>query len=341
VLDLAPPFTSARYLEAMEAAAADGYDVLVIDSLSHQWNGEGGILARKEELDRRPGANSYTNWARFTKEHTEFLSAILQLPVHVIVTLRAKQDYVVEQNDRGKSTPKKVGMAPVQREGLEYEFSTVFELQMDHKAAASKDRTSLFADHLVDLMNPRLGAMLRDWLASGAPLAPSTPRHTTAQAEGAIEAVPSTTSAATPNPAAASEESPPATEHQINTILELCDHTAIAEQLAEAIRMRLKKGVTTARADQILVGLETEIRKATPAPLPPKPEPSVAELNQAAEAASARVHAMTQRLNALLTSDRVVQDVQSIVRQRLAKSELTEDVLEQAIAELENVEIPF
>lgn len=139
--------------------------------------------------------------------------------------------------------------------------------------------------------------------------------------------------------AAAAEESPAATEYQINKILELCDHAAVQENLAEAIRRRLKLGVTTARADQILVGLETEIRKATPAPA--KAEPSVEDLNQEAEAASARVHAMTQRLNALLKSDRISPDIQNRVRERLAKSELTEDVLEQAIAELENVEVPF
>jgi len=182
VLNLAPPFTSARYLEAMEAAASAGYAVLVIDSLSHQWNGEGGILARKEELDKRPGSNSYTNWATFTKEHTAFVGRLVQLPVHVIGTLRSKQDYVLETNDKGKQQPKKVGMAPVQREGLEYEFSTVFDVQMDHRAAASKDRTGLFGDELVDLVKPEAGKRLLAWLASVAPIAATMPAPEDVQA---------------------------------------------------------------------------------------------------------------------------------------------------------------
>lgn len=176
VLDLAPPFTSARYLEAMNAAIDAGYDVLVIDSLSHQWQGEGGILARKEEADKRPGSNSYTNWATFTKEHTAFVSKMLQLPVHVIGTLRSKQDYVLETNEKGKQQPRKVGMAPVQREGLEYEFSTVFDVGMDHRATASKDRTGLFADDPVDLVKPATGNALLKWLSTAAPIVVSPPK---------------------------------------------------------------------------------------------------------------------------------------------------------------------
>jgi len=169
VLDLEPPYTSARYLEAMRAAIDAGYDVLIIDSLSHQWNGDGGILPRKEEMDKRPGSNSYTNWATFTKEHTSFVAAILHLPIHVIATLRAKQDYVLETNDKGKQQPKKVGLAPVQREGLEYEFTTVFDVQMDHRATVSKDRTGLFSDELVNLVDSRTGKRLVAWLATAKP----------------------------------------------------------------------------------------------------------------------------------------------------------------------------
>lgn len=169
VLDLTPPFTSARYVEAMQMAVDGGYTVLVIDSLSHQWSGEGGILARKEEMDKRPGSNSYTNWATFTKEHTAFISKIMHLPIHVIVTLRSKQDYILETNERGKQTPRKVGMAPVQREGLEYEFSVVFDVGMDHRAVASKDRTDLFGDEPVNLVKGDVGAQLVRWLESGRP----------------------------------------------------------------------------------------------------------------------------------------------------------------------------
>lgn len=166
VLDLAPPYTSVRYIEAIEAATEAGFAAIGVDSLSHQWIGEGGILSRKEALDARPGSNSYTNWATFTKEHEMFKARILNAPVHLIATMRAKQDYVLETNERGKQTPKKVGMAPVQREGVEYEFTTVFELQMDHRAIVSKDRTGLFggSSDPIDLLRPDTGKALLAWL---------------------------------------------------------------------------------------------------------------------------------------------------------------------------------
>ena len=96
-----------------------------------RWVEYGGILSRKEAVDAR-GGNSFTNWGPFTKEHEAFKAALLALPVHVIATLRTKQDYVMETDSRGKQMPKKVGLAAIQREGMEYELSIMFELQMDH-----------------------------------------------------------------------------------------------------------------------------------------------------------------------------------------------------------------
>jgi len=167
VIDLLPPYTSARYQEAIKAVSDAGYEALVIDSITHQWDGEGGILDRKAELDKRPGSNSYTNWQSFTPEHSRFLESILKAPLHVIVTMRSKSEYVLTTNERGKQQPKKVGMAPIQRDGVEFEFTTVFDVQLDHKAAAIKDRTSLFNDRIVDLLDPMVGAELLAWLNSG------------------------------------------------------------------------------------------------------------------------------------------------------------------------------
>lgn len=186
VLELTPPYTSKRYLDALAEAAEAGYEVVILDSISHQWAGEGGILDRKGVMDQRPGSNSYTNWAGFTKEHEEFKAKILNSPVHVIATLRAKQDYIVETNDRGKAQPKKVGLAPVQREGMEYEFSVVFELQMDHKASVSKDRTGLFQEDIVDLLDKGVPKRIRDWLASGKAATPRPAAHT-AVTRGSLE----------------------------------------------------------------------------------------------------------------------------------------------------------
>jgi hypothetical protein len=169
VLELEPPYTIDKYVRAIEAAQAEKYDVLIIDSISHAWAGEGGLLSKKEALDQR-GGNSYTNWAGITKEHEQFKARILNADIILIATMRSKQDYVLEVNEKGKSAPKKVGMAPVQRDGMEYEFTTVFDLAMDHNAAASKDRTAMF-DGLIFKPSKKTGEQIMAWLRGGKPIA--------------------------------------------------------------------------------------------------------------------------------------------------------------------------
>jgi hypothetical protein len=167
-IPLTPPFTSARYQQCIEMIVRDGYDVGIIDTITHQWDGEGGILRRKEQLDERPGANTWANWAKFTPEHQAFIESIKQAPIHIIATMRAKQDYVLEQSEKGKSKPVKVGMAPIVREGTDYEFSIVFDVQMDHKATVSKNRTALFEGEVLDLASTSLADRLKAWLETGA-----------------------------------------------------------------------------------------------------------------------------------------------------------------------------
>lgn len=170
-LSITPPYLSSKFEEAIKLAVEGEYDILVMDSISHQWMGEGGILSRKEALDKQ-GGNSFTNWATFTPEQEKFKSSIANAPIHIIATLRSKQEYVIEENARGKQAPKKMGMAPIQREGMEYEFSIVFELQMSHRATVSKDRTGLFAsDNAVyDLIDPAMGKTIINWLKTAKPL---------------------------------------------------------------------------------------------------------------------------------------------------------------------------
>lgn len=168
VLELEPPYTIDKYVRAIEAAQAEKYDVLVIDSISHAWAGEGGLLSKKEALDQR-GGNSYTNWAGITKEHEQFKARILNADIILICTMRSKQDYVLEVNEKGKSAPKKVGMAPIQRDGMEYEFTTVFDLAMDHNAVASKDRTSMF-DGQVFKPSKKTGEQILTWLTGAKPI---------------------------------------------------------------------------------------------------------------------------------------------------------------------------
>lgn len=160
-----PPFTIERYRDAVQAAIDEGYAGVVIDSISHAWAGEGGLLDQKSALDAR-GGNSFASWGKITPLHEKFKSMILQASVHVICTMRSKQDYVLEQNDKGKLAPRKVGLAPIQRDGMEYEFTTVFDIAMDHQAAVSKDRTELF-DEQIFKITVKTGEKLKKWLDSG------------------------------------------------------------------------------------------------------------------------------------------------------------------------------
>ncbi len=177
-----PPYTIQKYLTTMGAAYAGGYAVVVVDSLSHAWAGEGGLLQKKEAMDSR-GGNQYTNWAPITKEHEQLKAIILSNKIHLIAGMRSKQDYVVEENDKGKKAPRKVGMAPVQREGMEYEFTAVLDLGMDHSAHVSKDRTGLF-DGQIFKPTKETGIELLNWRMSGKPeeAQPPAPAPTTTAA---------------------------------------------------------------------------------------------------------------------------------------------------------------
>lgn len=169
VCELTPPFTPEKYIEAIKAAEQAGYDVIIIDSLSHAWAGTGGILDIHDAATAKE-KNSWAAWRYVTPRHNELVDAMLQSACHVIATMRAKQEYVpVEEG--GKTKIQKVGLAPVQRDGIEYEFTLVFDLDASHNAVASKDRTSLFDGQVVRL-SPATGMKLREWL-EGAVKAPA------------------------------------------------------------------------------------------------------------------------------------------------------------------------
>lgn len=167
VLDMHAPFTVQKFLAAMDDAIKAGYDCLIIDSISAEWQ---ELLAEKELLDGR-GGNSFTNWGSITKKHEDFKKAFVQAPIHIIACMRSKQEYVLQTNDKGKQAPVKVGMGAVQREGFEYECSVVFDIDMSHHAKTSKDRTSLFGDEIFQITE-ETGKALREWLSKGGAPAP-------------------------------------------------------------------------------------------------------------------------------------------------------------------------
>lgn len=165
VIGIEAPYTVTKYTQAIHAFEAAGYTTIIIDSLSHAWAGDGGLLDKQGKMADR-GTNSFAAWRTITPEHNALVDSMLQSSCHIIATMRAKQEYVLETNDKGKQQPKKVGMAPVQREGMEYEFTVMLDVDMHHIASASKDRTSLFDGQFFKIESST-GVKLLEWLETG------------------------------------------------------------------------------------------------------------------------------------------------------------------------------
>lgn len=165
IIGIEAPYSVSKYTQAIKAFEDAGYATIIIDSLSHAWSGDGGLLDKQGKLADR-GTNSFAAWRTITPEHNNLVDAMLRSPCHIIATMRAKQEYVLETNDKGKQQPKKVGMAPVQREGMEYEFTVMLDVDMNHIASASKDRTSLFDGRFFKI-SEETGKELLQWLETG------------------------------------------------------------------------------------------------------------------------------------------------------------------------------
>jgi KaiC/GvpD/RAD55 family RecA-like ATPase len=162
-------FAPAKYVEGIQAAGTAGYDVVVVDSLSHAWTGTDGALAMVDKISKRStSGSSFNAWRDVTPEHNKMVEAILRSPAHVIVTMRVKTEYVLERDDRtGKTVPKKVGLAPVQRDGLEYEFDVVGDINAGHGLTITKTRCPALADQYIELPGEQIANTLRAWLSDG------------------------------------------------------------------------------------------------------------------------------------------------------------------------------
>lgn len=168
VQDLFAPYAAEHFINAIKDAKRGGYEVLVIDSFSHAWE---AVLSYKEMLDRS-GGNSYTNWNQAGKLFVNVIDLVRSIDMHVIVCMRSKMEYVLETNDKGKQAPRKIGLAPVVREGTEYEFSTMFEIGMDNLARDSKGRLRHITGGDAILLDEKVGAALRDWVSEGEEVPP-------------------------------------------------------------------------------------------------------------------------------------------------------------------------
>jgi hypothetical protein len=155
VLQIEPPYTPEKYIQAIELCISNGFEVLILDSISKCWE---ELLQYHSTI---PG-NSFTSWGKVTPRQNAFVDAILQANAHVILTIRTKQDYVLNLKN-GVYVPQKVGYRPVQRQDIEYEPDLVFSLNPDHKAVVTKNRTGLFLNTPEFVITPAIGLQIREW----------------------------------------------------------------------------------------------------------------------------------------------------------------------------------
>ena len=168
ICSLTAPYDPRKYIQIIHEAEQARYNTIIIDSLSHAWSGQGGLLDLQGKLaEAKYRGNSYAAWREITPLHNAFVDTLLASPCHIIATMRSKTEYIQGENERGRTEIRKVGLAPVQREGMDYEFTTVFDLSQEHIAIASKDRTGLFGGTPFTV-DGHTGEILRDWLNAGA-----------------------------------------------------------------------------------------------------------------------------------------------------------------------------
>ncbi|MAB47220.1 MAG: AAA family ATPase [Flavobacteriaceae bacterium] len=163
VLNLNPPYSPERYIEAIETCEKSNMEVIIIDSITHEWNGKGGCLEIHEKL-----GGKFQNWAQVSPRHQAFIDKILQSKCHVITTTRRKVDYSMDTEMGGKTKVVKHGTKEITREGYEYELTVNFELiNENHLAKASKDRTGLFMNKPEFVINKSTGKKLMTWCNNG------------------------------------------------------------------------------------------------------------------------------------------------------------------------------
>lgn len=176
-------FHPQKFIDAIGAAEAAGYDVLIIDSLSHAWMGKEGALELVDKAAKRGGSgNSFGAWREITPLHNALVDSIVRSRCHVIVTIRAKTDYVQEKNERtGRSEVRKVGLAPVQRDGLEYEFDVVGDVDIEHNLVITKTRCRALDAGVFNKAGKDVADRLNVWLGDGAPAEVPPPAPVVAQ----------------------------------------------------------------------------------------------------------------------------------------------------------------
>jgi nucleoside-triphosphatase THEP1 len=163
-IQISKPYSPEKYVQALEMCIKENdIECIIIDSASHEWEGSGGVL----DIHTTMTGNSFTNWGKLTPRHNKFIETIVNAPKHIIATFRSKSDYVMSEKN-GKQVPEKVGLKAITREGVDYEFTLCFDIDIKHNAVASKDRTNLFMDKPDFTITTETGSILKNWSETGA-----------------------------------------------------------------------------------------------------------------------------------------------------------------------------
>lgn len=150
--------------------AAQGFSTLIIDSLSHFWNGNNGELDQVDQISARSrSGNSFAAWRQVSPKHNAMVDAMISAPIHILVSMRVKTEWVVEKDDKGKSVPRKVGMQPIMRDGIEYEFDVCGDMDQENNMIVTKSRCSTLAGKVCGKPGREVALVLRSWLASPDP----------------------------------------------------------------------------------------------------------------------------------------------------------------------------
>lgn len=214
-----------QFVQGIHEAEQAGYSVLIIDSLTHAWNGTGGLLDIVDSIAKRKYQNNtFAAWKDATPIQNTLIDAITRSSLHIIATMRSKQEYAVEVVN-GKSTPKKLGMAPIQRDGLEYEFDVAVDMDIDNTMIVQKSRCPALSGAIIAKPDAKVADILKAWL-SGVPAPAQT--------------------------ATRDLEDAPASPQQLSSIQKLCEHlgkSAPAEEL------------TYPKAKELIAQLSAEYRE--------------------------------------------------------------------------------
>lgn len=162
IVNLAAPYKPELYIEAIEYAVEKEYPILILDSTSHEWMGEGGVLELVEKAGGFP-----SGWKTMTPRHRKFIEKVADSPIHIIATMRGKDQYELDRDDQGHLTIQKLGIGAEQKKDTEYEFTIAFLLeQATNTARSTKDNTHIFDGSLATLLSEKEGKMLIEWANS-------------------------------------------------------------------------------------------------------------------------------------------------------------------------------